>query len=1179
MSANNRANITLTVANATLTACLIVCLPLPTVAQGLRSPGVVLAAHIDGASPINEIETLTAEKIAAEIVAIEALTEIDAEAKKEHLERLGKAAKWLQDEQDAIKRKADLEAQIAAAPQLLQAAQLELTKPSHVPTVEFPNSPTLPQLEAKLSELRRQLEADEGALRTKEVESENRLKRLAELGKEIGDAEKRLSDAKQQLTGLTDDDLLTKTKRLEQQARIRARQQIVGSLKAEQLRLEAVTELLPIQRDLARRTTSNSKKLLQSWQTAVDTWRKEESKRQADAARRVAQDAHPALKSLAVQNAEIAELRIQTAAGIERLAHTLKGIKEKSKLFEETFQELQKKVEHAGATSSTGVLLLKQRDELPREEEFAQQAAFVLKEMPAAHLKLLELNQHYREIADPAEMAVTKLSTFSQSLADYDQARVLEVVTGLLTDRRDFLEKAVVDQDRYLRDLNELELANQALATQVAEFRQYLDQRVMWIRSAEPMSTRDLEQALSGLATLSTPARWLEVLRASGGEFLRRPAGAIAIISLFMLLLLGRARLLALQNRLTAPVAADRPARYWPNLAALAIAVILSARWPMLLLAVGFRLKYAANATVWTQAVGQSCLTTMLFLWGWELLREICRRGGLGEALFHWPSKATSSIRNNLELSLLIGIPLLSMLQLSQFGELAGFKGLERTLFVLVMVLSCLQYAILQRPGGRLMTSLREDEIYSQSIFVKACRPIWLITTLAPLTLAVLSVAGYHFSAYQLSARMTETIAAIIAVLLLHHMFLCWLDVKAHNFRRQQPETNLLADEKIRDGAFQFVDEEGEEADAAEVEAQATPMVQSQLKSYREFRDLLRYGSIIALLCSGWFIWASVLPALRVLDQVVLWQKIETVAESVSDQDGQETIRTHEHSVPTTLTDVLLAIAIAFGSLTISARLPGLLQLTILERLPLDHGGRQAVAILVRYAVALIGLLVACQVISVSWSSVQWLAAAMTVGLGFGLQEIFANLVSGLIILFERPIRLGDLVTVGEVTGNVTRMQMRATTITDFDRREMIVPNRTFITNNVINWTLSDPISRVVLPVGVAYGTDVQKTQAILMRIAKRCSFVMSEPPPTTLFAGFGDSTLNLELRVFIPKRDLYVDVVNELNNAIMREFARYHIEIAYPQRDLHIRSAETLKPLFTGLFQNSEDNLQQRTA
>ena len=135
-----------------------------------------------------------------------------------------------------------------------------------------------------------------------------------------------------------------------------------------------------------------------------------------------------------------------------------------------------------------------------------------------------------------------------------------------------------------------------------------------------------------------------------------------------------------------------------------------------------------------------------------------------------------------------------------------------------------------------------------------------------------------------------------------------------------------------------------------------------------------------------------------------------------------------------------------------------LLELTVLDRLPLDNGGRQAIAILVRYAATLAGVLFACSTINLSWESVQWLAAAMTVGLGFGLQEIFANLVSGLIILFERPIRAGDLVTVDDVTGHVTRMQIRATTITDLDRRELIVPNKRFITGNVINWTLSDPI-------------------------------------------------------------------------------------------------------------------------
>ena len=931
-----------------------------------------------------------------------------------------------------------------------------------------------------------------------------------------------------------------------------------------------------MQRDLAKRAASSSKKLLQSWQSAVDAWRKEESKRQAAEARRVAENSHPALKSLATQNAEIAELRIKTAAEIERLAKTIKGIQESSKQYEDAFEDLKNKVEHAGATSSTGVLLLKQRDELPREAEFLERAQFVQKAMPEAHLKLMELNQLRRQMSDPAGMATDMLSSFAASLANHDQQQVLEVVTRILTDRRDFLDKASVDQNTYLQDLNDLELANQALAEQVSEFRQYLDQRVMWIRSAEPLGLRDAKQAVQGILTLASPQRWLEVLRVGGGEFLRRPAGGIAVISLFMLLLLGRARLLATQSRLTDSVAAEAMDNYWPNLAAMLIAVVLSARWPVLLMAVGFRLKYAAGTTAWTQAVGQSCLTTMIFLWGWELVREICRRGGIGERLFYWPAKATAAVRTTLELTLLVGIPLLSLLQLSQFGELAGLKGLERSLFVCTLVLCSLQLGILVRPRGRLMSSFGADAMYSKSIFYTARTPIWLTVTLAPLAFAILSIAGYHFSAYQLSARLTETGAAVVAIIFVHNMFLSWLDVKAHNYQAQK-----LLQHKDEPQVEPAVSYSMGTDDVEDSEMESTPVAStnSTHNPLQEFRDLLRYAAIIALFCAGWFIWASVLPALRILDQVELWQNIETVAESVRDKDGNETIRMNEHTVPTTLTDMLMAGVICVVTFTLSRRLPGLLELTLLERIPIDNGGRQAIAILARYAATLAGLLIACNSIRISWSNVQWLAAAMTVGLGFGLQEIFANLVSGLIILFERPVRVGDLVTVGNVTGNVTRMQMRATTITDFDRRELIVPNRTFITDNVINWTLSDPISRVVLPVGVAYGTDVQKTQSILLRIAKRSVFVLQEPPPTTLFKGFGDSTLDLELRVFIPKRELYLDVVNELNNAIVREFARFKIEIAFPQRDLHIRSVESLRPLVASLSQPATEEHPKRAA
>ena len=202
-------------------------------------------------------------------------------------------------------------------------------------------------------------------------------------------------------------------------------------------------------------------------------------------------------------------------------------------------------------------------------------------------------------------------------------------------------------------------------------------------------------------------------------------------------------------------------------------------------------------------------------------------------------------------------------------------------------------------------------------------------------------------------------------------------------------------------------------------------------------------------------------------------------------------------------------------------------------------------------------MLMACRAIGLTWGSIQWLAAAMTVGLGFGLQEIFANLVSGLIILFERPIRVGDLVTVGGVSGRVTRMQIRATTVTDFDRRELIVPNKKFITEDVMNWTLTDDVNRIVIEVGVAYGSDVALAKELLLSVADAHPLVMAEPEPIATFDRFADSSLNLTLRCFLPNLENRLHTIHELHEAINREFAKANVEIAFPQQDLHVRSID----------------------
>ena len=194
-----------------------------------------------------------------------------------------------------------------------------------------------------------------------------------------------------------------------------------------------------------------------------------------------------------------------------------------------------------------------------------------------------------------------------------------------------------------------------------------------------------------------------------------------------------------------------------------------------------------------------------------------------------------------------------------------------------------------------------------------------------------------------------------------------------------------------------------------------------------------------------------------------------------------------------------------------------------------------------------------------SWGEIQWLVAALGVGIGFGLQEIIANFISGLILLFERPIRIGDIVTVGDTSGVVTKIRIRSTTIRNWDQQELLVPNKEFVTGRLLNWTLSDPIARILINVGIAYGSDVSKAMQIILKCAQDHERVLEEPAPLVTFETFGDNALGIVLRCYIGSIDYRLPTLSEINESINRELNAAGIVIAFPQRDVHL---DTSKPL-----------------
>lgn len=222
----------------------------------------------------------------------------------------------------------------------------------------------------------------------------------------------------------------------------------------------------------------------------------------------------------------------------------------------------------------------------------------------------------------------------------------------------------------------------------------------------------------------------------------------------------------------------------------------------------------------------------------------------------------------------------------------------------------------------------------------------------------------------------------------------------------------------------------------------------------------------------------------------------------------------------------------------------------------LEHGVKHATSVILRYIFIALGFIVILQSAGVDLSALSVLAGALGLGLSFGLQNITSNLVSGLIVLFERPIKLGDRIEVAGVTGNVTRIALRATTICTNDNIEIIVPNSAFISSNVINLSHSSKDVRITVPVGVSYDSDPELVKRALLEVAASHKGVLAAPEPIVVFKAFGESSLDFQLRVSTSEYASTPGImISELNFLIFAAFKKYNIEIPFPQRDLHIRS------------------------
>ena len=390
---------------------------------------------------------------------------------------------------------------------------------------------------------------------------------------------------------------------------------------------------------------------------------------------------------------------------------------------------------------------------------------------------------------------------------------------------------------------------------------------------------------------------------------------------------------------------------------------------------------------------------------------------------------------------------------------------------------------------------------------------------------------GYFVTVEVLSAHLLETLGALLGLVILHGVAVRWLVLGERRLalkRMQEKMDNADAESERSEGEAMPELPEAEEITIANVSAQT--------------RRLLRALTILGLVSVLLWIWSDVTPALSLLGNISVWDSSQVV-------DGKDVV------LHVSLRDILEALVALVLTWVATRNLPGLLEVGMLRRLNVDAATRYALTSVTRYLILFAGTLFGLSMLGLRWSNLQWLAAGFSVGLGFGMQEIFANFISGLIVLFERPFRIGDIITIGSIEGTVARIRTRATTIVDWDNREVVVPNKSFITDRLVNWTLSDTTTRLVIKVGIAYRSNPAQAQKLLLAIAAAHAQVLKDPAPNCWMTGFGDSTQNFELRVYVGEIGQRNPVRTELQMRIVEVFREHDIELAFPQMDLWVRN------------------------
>ncbi len=1022
----------------------------------------------------------------------------------------------------------------ASAVKEAQAIEASLAKSHNKPEQDYKDvqSSSLPELEQMIQLGKTELDAKRAQLEETKSAIDAMPQRPGEIRARVTELSRLAAELKAQL-GLMNKKASSGSKEeaqlwlaLAQSASVKAEK---AALEEELLSQPMRLELLKVQLDQLSYEVAEQEKRTRAMELRAGELRQGEAfqaQAAADLVLAEMQGKHPLIRQLADINAELTKTFSQLSENIEKTEHQGELIRGKAEKFETDLTSIEQKLELLGMSSAVGRILRERQAQLPEKRELANKIAANEDAIRDSSLRQVDLEEERRQLRNRTEY----VKQLTQGIEPYVAEQISTDLVELVRSRRDLIRKAVELENTYAQELGNLDFTLRRYSEAVEAYRDFISERLLWIPTRDKLGLFHGEGVglFEQVREVFAPARWRTVLQSIPAEILARPA--IGVLLLLVLILVYRGPRLKQQLVDTSKhVGFVRSDTFVSTLQALGYTLLLSLKWPLLLLSVAWLFQMQDKESELATALYVPSLRTAFYFWGLEFLRIAVLPNGLMNIHFRWDTSLVSLIGRrivSLELTLLPAAFLVGFFLSLYPREVGGSLGT----IAVVLVLCSMAYFFYRLPEfmqSKMQSLLRASAITEQPLWSTLTRKLlfWI-----PIVGILGVLFGYTFTAIEIAFLLVRTLVLLACILLLHELGLRWLgmtrrrmafNVSQEKIKVSNDDDGISPENEILENDPELLNDEGTKL----------------------LNLLTLFGGLLGV---AW-IWAEIFPALRILDSVNLWHQMAVI-------DGREV------ADPVTLADLISAVTIAGVGWVLLSRIPNLLEIFLRQKAKVHAASAYALTRVFQYISTTLLVVFVVGFLGGSWSSMQWAVAALSVGIGFGLQEIVANFISGLIVLFEQPIRVGDIVTVGEVSGKVTRIQMRATTIRDFDNRELLVPNKEFITKQVLNWSLTDTVTRRLVQVGVAYGTDIDKAMGLVAEVAKQHPLVLTDPEPMITFDEFGESSLLISLRYLIEPLDQRLIVDSELRLAINRRFKEVGIAVAFPQRDIHINAKQPLE-------------------